>query len=132
MPDQNTYQLRSSTRWLLSVTFLLSFFSFSGDAGLSSVRLTNNPIELVSVSKSEINKRTTDYKNAASRSNASNICNFSKSCELCSLRAYNQLEKVKFNSYANQIYTVVFASLLYQVTRIQQNSKEYPSLINLG
>lgn len=131
MFSQKTYQLRSSTRWLLSVIFLFSFFSFSSYIGHSPLEQSINPIELVSTSKSERGRRTIAYKNVV-RPNDSNIHNFSKSWELYCLRSYNRLEEVKFDDYSDQVHTVAFFNLLYQVARMQQNSKEYPSLIALG
>lgn len=132
MTNKKTDQLRSLTRWLLSATLMLGIFSFVNYTGPSSTEQIINPIELVSDSKPEISKRTITFKSADTQSNGSNIRNFSKSWELYSLRAYNQLEKLKFKDCFNQIRTVLFTNLLYQLTRIQQNSKEYPSSIALG
>ncbi len=125
MSIQKTYQQKGFAKWLLSAAFLLGIFSFSGAVGQSSSVQTISPIELISTSKLEIGKRTIRYKSALAAYKDIYQTDFSKNWELCLSRTHSQQDKVEFDSYSNQIHTIILSSSLHLVTRISQNSKEY-------
>ncbi len=126
---QKTYPQKGFVKWLLSTAFLLSILSFPGAVGQSSSVQTIPPIELISTSKLEIGKRTIRYKSALAAYKDIYQTDFSKNCELCLSRTHSQQDKVEFDSYSNQIHTIILSSSLHLVTRISQNSKEYASSI---
>lgn len=127
-----TYGLKSTTKGLLSVAFLLGIFSFSSYVGHTSSEQAIHPIELVSASKSAIGKRTIAYKKALAQRANHLALHFAKSEEMGLRTAYNQRDKVKFDSYCDQFYITLPIRHFYRAKNIPQNTEAHPSAFPLG
>ncbi len=121
-----TYRLKSATKWLLSVTFLLSTFSFSNYVGHASVERTVNPIELVSHFGSKTGGQSITYQKALAQGSNNTSLHFSKSCAIGLRMAYDQMHKIKFDSYSDRVYITMPVGIFYQAKKIPQNEETHP------
>ncbi|MEK6152612.1 hypothetical protein WIW50_05105 [Flavobacteriaceae bacterium 3-367] len=124
--------MKSATKWLLSVTFLLSMFSFSNYVGHASAERAVNPIELVSHFGSKTGKQTIAYQKAAAQWGNNTGPHVFTSCAIGLQMAYDRLNKVKFDSHSDQTYITLLPGILYHHKKIPQNEEIPPSAFPLG
>ncbi len=118
-----TYHKVKQMKWLLTVTFLFSFFTFSGYPGHYQSRQQATQTELV-ISNVKTCKRTISYKKAIEPNSSNHFLINPFIYRADTLYAYNKLTHVKLTSVTRQSYSTKSFHRFLQVKTIPQSSDE--------
>ena len=113
------------SRWLLTVTMLLSVFAFSGYSNNST--LLNNKkaqTELVCSTKTKHKKFIVAFKKIISTSHRPTFLNYFSNHSATLLLTYNKLIKVKFDNILKVYRSIDQADKFVQLKNIPSNSSK--------
>jgi hypothetical protein len=129
MPDISSK--KSLYRWLLTVTFLFSFFSFSGYIG--NVLHHEQQVFSTELVVKTVVKRTTHFSGTFKKFPAKDISSiFSKPVIKNALRVYNALSKTRFDYTSAHIFTFDPTERFFRIRKTLPGTEEDLPLLFRG